>query len=95
MALIDNISNDLGHAYSVKTIDGGGVIYRKLADYEFEVSGIKSTTGKCALYVWKLSPRILVGIYERIPVANLSDILGHYAAKYQNLLDGILVERED
>ncbi len=94
MKLIEKVLQELGSPYEIKVIDYEEVIYRKLnSDYDFEVSGISGKT--CTLYVWALSPKEIVGIYDKIPIESLKDVLGYYAAKYQNLTDGIRVLRED
>lgn len=94
MKVIDQMLKLLGEPYSIREIDGGKVIYRRLdTGYEFEVSF--RYAGSCILYVWSLDPRILVGIYEDIPLDHLKDVLGHYACVYQRLLDQIQVERQD
>ncbi|WP_394523696.1 hypothetical protein [Lacrimispora sp. JR3] len=96
MNLVEKIASDLGSPYIATIIDFENVIYRNLGNnYEFEVSGIKSMRGKCILYVWRIAPKICVGVYENISVADLKDILGHYATQYRNLTDQIRVERED
>ncbi len=96
MKLLEKICNDLGSSYSIKKIDLEDVLYRKLENgYEFEISGIKSTTGKCTLYVHSPKPHVVVGIYEELPVPQLKDLLGYYSSKYQNLSSGIRVLRED
>lgn len=95
MNLLQKIVIELGVPYDVKTIDNEKVFYRKLPNgYEFEVSGIKSTSGKCILYVRADYPKEVVGIYENIPVFMLKDLLGYYAVKYQNLNADIMVSRE-
>lgn len=96
MKLVEKIVLLLGAPYVVKTIDQEEVVYRKLEKgYEFEVSGLKSLTGNCTLYVRADSPNEVVGIYENISVPALKDLLGYYAVKYQNLTSGIRVLRED
>lgn len=96
MSLLQKIVAELGNPYIIRNIDQESLIYRKLdTGYEFEVSGIKSISGKCILYVWSVNPRFLIGEYDNVPVAELKDILGHYAFKYRNLHEKILVERED
>lgn len=43
----------LGNNYSIKNIDFEDVIYRKISDFEFEISGLNSK-GKynATIYVW-------------------------------------------
>lgn len=43
----------LGNNYSIKNIDFENVIYRKISDFEFEISGLNSK-GKynATIYVW-------------------------------------------
>lgn len=43
----------LGNKYSIKNIDLEDVIYRKISDFEFEISGLNSK-GKynATIYVW-------------------------------------------
>ena len=43
----------LGNKYSIKNIDLEDVIYRKISDFEFEISGLNSK-GKynAIIYVW-------------------------------------------
>lgn len=43
----------LGNKYSIKNIDFEDVIYRKISDFEFEISGLNSK-GKynAIIYVW-------------------------------------------
>ena len=43
----------LGNKYSIKNIDFEDVIYRKISDFEFEISGLNSK-GKynATIYVW-------------------------------------------
>lgn len=94
MKTMEQILKSLGEPYCIRKIDGGDVIYRRLeTGYEFEVSF--RYVDSCILYVWSLEPRILVGIYENIPLDHLKDVLGHYACVYQKLLDRIQVERQD
>ena len=91
------VQSYLGDPYMVTTIDGEAVIYRRLGNgYEFEVSGVKSASGPYILYVWSSNPREIVGIYAGIKGQEvLKDVLGYYSVKYQNLTNGIQVERED
>lgn len=94
MKSMKQVLHALGEPYCIKNIDGGDVIYRCLdTGYEFEVSFRYAES--CILYVWSLDPRVLVGIYENIPLVHLKDVLGHYACVYQKLLDHIQVERQD
>ena len=96
MSLLQKIIAELGKPYTIRNIDQESVIYRELdTGYELEVSGIKSISGTCILYVWSVNPRMMIGEYDNIPVAELKDVLGHYAFKYRNLYEKILVERED
>lgn len=95
MKRIEQICGQLGSPYRITTIDLEEVIYRDLGDYEFEVSGIWEGKKLCTLYVWATKTREIVGIYDKIPIDSLKDILGYFAVKYQNLLEKILVERED
>jgi len=96
MNLVEKIALDLGSPYIATIIDYENVIYRDLGNnYEFEVSGIKTNHGRCILYVWSIDPKICIGIYENIPVADLKDVLGYYATQYRNLTGQIRVERED
>jgi hypothetical protein len=94
MKLIEKVLQELGSPYEIKVIDFEEVIYRKLNnEYDFEVSGISGKT--CTLYVWALAPQEIVGVYNKIPIDSLKDVLGYYAVRYQNLSDKIQVERED
>ncbi len=94
MKLIQKVLQELGSPYEIKVIDYEEVIYRKLDnEYDFEVSGISGKT--CTLYVWTVSPQEIVGIYDKIPIKSLKDVLGYYAVKYQNLNEKIQVLRED
>lgn len=93
MRQIDKILQILGEPYDIQNFDGEDCIHRKLGKYEFEVSGTHRKN--CALYVWIISPREVVGIYENIPTDYLKDVLGHYACVYQTLLPQIRVERQE
>ena len=94
MKLIQKVLQELGSPYEIKVIDLEEVIYRKLnTGYDFEVSGISGKN--CTLYVWALNPQTIVGIYENIPIESLKDVIGYYAAKYQNLIEKIQVSREE
>lgn len=97
MRKIDDVLNYLGEPYSIVTRDKEPVIYRAFEGFDFEVSGINGRSKKYTLYVWKTKPsNEIVGIYSGIKGNEaLKDILGYYAAKYQNLISGIQVERED
>lgn len=96
MSLLQKLVSSLGNPYIVRRLDRESIIYRRLDNgYELEVSGIRSMSGKCCLYVWKEVLRVLTGIYSDIPVKDLKDALGHCAFKYQNLSEKIRVERED
>lgn len=96
MALIDETLNFLGAPYCIRNIDLEPVIYRSLAQYEFEVSGLHCKKMDCTLYVWRTSPRELAGIYSGIKSKeDLKDLLGYCAVRCQNLLSRIQVERED
>lgn len=97
MAQIDDVLRYLGSPYSITTIDREPVIYRKLSNFEFEVSGLHKRTLNCTVYIWMTSPhRELMGIYNGIKSKEyLKDLLGYCSVKYQNLLSRIQVERED
>lgn len=84
---------ELGNKYSVCGIDGGEVVYRKLATHELEVT-IRSNAF-ASIYVWRLTPRVLDGIYHEVPLTHLPDYLGYLAIRYQRLLPLCRVERED
>lgn len=43
----------LGNKYSSKLFDLEECIYRKISDYEFEISGLHSSVYNVTLYVWK------------------------------------------
>ena len=95
MALIDDTLNFLGLPYCIRNIDLEPVIYRSMVQYEFEISRLHGNTVNCALYVWRKSPRELVGIYSNIKTKeDLKDLLGYCSVKYQNLFSRIRVERE-
>lgn len=93
MTVIEKTVKMLGEPYTIKNIDGEDCIYRKLEQYEFEVSGISQKFFD--LYVWTISPRKVVGIYTGISSATIKDTLGYYAFRYQNLQNQIRVEREE
>lgn len=98
MKKIQLLRDFLGDPYSITTIDMEEVIYRDLGNgFDFEVSGIKAGSETYSLYVWKLCPhKEIVGVYHKIHGQQmLKDLLGFYAAKYQNLSDQIQVEREE
>lgn len=96
MKLLQKIISDIGSPYEIRNVDMEDVIYRRLDNgYEFEVSGIYSSSGKCTLYVWGTDPKKVVGIYSGVPVRSLKDFLGYYAVRYQNLVEQIQVEREE
>ena len=93
MKQIEKILQTLGEPYDIKAFDGEDCIHRKFSNYEFEVSGTHRKY--CTLYVWTITPRSVVDIYENIPTDNLKDILGYYSCKYQNLLEQIRVVRKE
>lgn len=93
MKQIEKVLQNLGDPYDIKNIDGEDCIHRKFSDYEFEVSGAHRKY--CTLYVWSITPRTVVDIYENIPTDSLKDVLGYYSCKYQNLLDQIRVVRKE
>lgn len=93
MSLENKMLAKLGNKYSVKTIDTGTVIYRRLSSHEFEIVVESATT--CSVYVWRCDPRILEGVYHKVPTEHLSDYLGYLAVLYQKLLPLCQVERED
>lgn len=97
MPYIDTVLSYIGEPYSIKTLDKEPVIYRLLPNgIEFEVSGLHSAKSSCSLYVWKTSPRELIGVYHKIKgTGTLKDFLGYCSTKYQNLIFEIQVERED
>lgn len=94
---IYSVAKYLGEPYVINTIDTEPTIYRTLSSgYEIEVSGVVSSTSTYSVYVWKISPRELMGVYHGIKgQAVLKDILGYCATKYQSLISEIQVERED
>lgn len=53
----------LGSDYSVKSFDYEDCIYRKIGNYEFEISGLHST-GKydATIYVWENEARVIKSI---------------------------------
>lgn len=97
MSQIDNVLRYLGQPYCIKSIDLEPVIYRRLNNFEFEISGLHKHSLNCTLYVWMAFPhRELMGIYKGIKsVEDLKDLLGYCSVKYQNLLSRIQIERED
>lgn len=97
MSKINEVLEYLGKPYQIRIIDMEPVIYRKLNDFEFEVSGLHKSMGGCTLYVWKTVPhQEIVGIYSDIRnLDDLKDLLGFCSVKYQNVLSRIRVERED
>lgn len=96
MTKIENTLRYLGAPYSIINMDGEDVIYRAFGNFDFEVSGINDHSNSFTLYVWDTtSTPSIIGIYSGIKgKEHLKDILGYYAAKYQNLISGIRVERE-
>lgn len=97
MRKIDEVLHYLGEPYRITKIDKEDVIYRSFGSYEFEVSGVSGRSNDFTLYVWKTSDvRTIIAIYSGIRgKENLKDVLGYYAAIYQNLLSQIRVEREE
>lgn len=93
MKRIEQLLRYLGDPYDIVNFDGEDCIHRIFANYEFEVSGTDHKC--CTLYVWTLVPKEVIAIYKNIPTENLKDVLGYYAAKYQNLPCQIQVERQD
>lgn len=97
MSKINEALEYLGMPYQIRIIDKEPVIYRKLNDFEFEVSGLHKSAVNCTVYVWRNSPhQEIIGIYSGIrSFDDLKDFLGYCSVKYQNLLSKIQVERED
>lgn len=97
MKKIENVLHYLGDPYIITTIDGEDVIYRSFGNFDFEVSGVNGHLNNFTLYVWDTTTSpVIIGIYSNIiGKEKLKDILGYYAAKYQNLISEIQVERED
>lgn len=93
MRQIDKVLQDLGDPYDIQIFDGEDCIHRKLGNYEFEVSNTNHK--RCILYVWTVSPKAVVAIYENIPTEQLKDVLGYYACIYQKLTDQFRVVRQD
>lgn len=61
MRQIDKILQTLGEPYDIQNFDGEDCIHRKFGNYEFEVSGTHCKF--CVLYVWTISPKVVVAIY--------------------------------
>ncbi len=97
MKYIDKVLAYLGEPYIIATRDLETCIVREFPNFEFEVSGVRSEKHPCTLYVWMMKPHVeLMGIYQGIVGKEaLKDLLGYYAAKYQNLPEKVHVERED
>lgn len=94
---IRELCSFLGPMYSIRRIDGGDCIYRRISDsMDFEIIGpLKG--GTWAVNLWQRPPHLeLMAIYSGISTdEDLSDTLGYLAFKYQNLQEKIRVERED
>lgn len=65
----------LGNNYSIKNIDFEDVIYRKISDFEFEISGLNSK-GKynATIYVWN-NQTIITTIQDISSKENLAEHL--------------------
>lgn len=90
------ICASLGPMYSVRTIDAGEVIYRKLDDFlEVEAFGAFARGGM-TVNLWRRAPRVeLLAVYAGIhSEAELLDVVGHLSFRYRNLRERIRVERE-
>ena len=98
MRKIEKVLQYLGEPYSLNDIDCEEVIYRDLGNgYDFEISGVHGNNQHYSVYVWKLVPyREIVGIYHNIHgAAQLKDVLGYCAFRYQSLQEQIQIEREE
>ena len=94
---IRDLCSFLGPMYSVRNIEGGDCIYRRISDsLDFEIIG-PFKGGTWVVNLWQRLPHSkLMAIYSGIsPGEDLSDTLGYLAFKYQNLQAKIQVERED
>ena len=94
---IRDLCSFLGPMYSVRNIEGGDCIYRRISDsLDFEIIG-PFKGGTWVVNLWQRLPHSeLMAIYSGIsPGEDLSATLGYLAFKYQNLQAKIQVERED
>lgn len=98
MNSIKEVAQYLGAPYSIRVIDFEEVIYRDLGNgIDFEVSGVRSGHTAYTVYVWRTTPhKEIIGKYCGVKgPERLKDLLGYLSVIYQNLRDGIQVEREE
>lgn len=94
--LMRKTCENLGELYTIQTMDKTPAIYRYFDNgIEFEVLSIETGVTKCSLYVWYKPQRELVGVYKNIPIAQLRDVLGHFAYIYQGLDKIVEIQRQD